>query len=117
MQSIDEFLAQLPEDQKNELQRVRECIHQALPDAVEVISYGIPGFKYKGKYLAGFSGYKDHMSFFPSGRPIELLKEKLGAYKLSTGTIQYSLVNPIPQDLIRELLGIRVSAIDSKSKK
>jgi uncharacterized protein YdhG (YjbR/CyaY superfamily) len=72
----------------------------------------MPGFKYKGKYLAGYNAFKNHLSFFPTALPIETLKNKLGDYKISEGTIQFTLTNPIADELIRELVRIKVASID-----
>ncbi|NTW62170.1 DUF1801 domain-containing protein, partial [Candidatus Saccharibacteria bacterium] len=58
MSVIDEYLATVGADSKKELEKVRQIIHEIVPEVEEVISYGVPSFKYKGKYLIGFSEYK-----------------------------------------------------------
>ena len=109
---IDDYMANLDPDQREQLERIRKIVHDTVDDAVECISYGMPGFKYKGKYLGGFNAFKSHLSFFPTGRPVEVLKDKLGDYKLSTGTVQFTVEHPIPEELIREMLRVRIDAID-----
>ena len=111
MTIIDEYLKNMPSPQKAELERVRQIVKKTLPEAEEVISYGMPGFKYKHKYLIGFSAFKDHLSLFPTSHPVEVLKGKLGGYKLSRGTIQFTLDNPVPEDIIKEVVQIRVADI------
>ena len=112
--NVDDFLARFDEPNRAELSRIRRIIAQSVPEAIELICYGIPSFRYKGKYLAGYSSFKKHLSLFPGGAPIELLKDKLVGYKLSAGTVQFTLNNPLPDALIEELVTIRVRAIDER---
>jgi hypothetical protein len=42
---IAAFLARLPEAQRTALERMREVIRGAAPDAVEAIAYGVPAFR------------------------------------------------------------------------
>ena len=114
MPVIDEYLAKVKEPQKSALETIRQIVKQTVPDAEEVISYGMPGFKYKGKYLFGFAPFKDHMSVFPAANPIEQMKDKLGDFKISKGTIQFTLDNPISESIIKELVTIRLNDINSK---
>ncbi len=114
MSVIDEYLKNIPEPQKAELERIRQIVHKAVPDAVEVMTYGMPGFKYENKYLVAFNALKDHLSLFPAAAPIEALRDKLGDYSLSKGTIRFTLDNPLPEALIKEILLVRVGDISKK---
>jgi uncharacterized protein YdhG (YjbR/CyaY superfamily) len=109
MSVVDDYLATVPEPQKSELERVRKIIRQTAPEAQEVMTYGMPGFTYKGKYLISFAAFKDHMSVFPGAEPIVLLKNQLKDYKISKGTVQFTLEHPLSESLIRHMV---LSAID-----
>ena len=111
MSIIDEHLDKLNDPEKAELQRIRQIVREIVPDAEEVISYGMPGFKYRGKYLVGFAAFKDHLSLFPTSGPIEELQAKLAGFYLAKGTIQFTVNKPIPESLIKELLLCRVRMI------
>ena len=113
---IDDYLHSIAAPERRELEKIRDTIHELLPDATEVISYGMPGFKYKGKYLAGFNAFKDHLSFFPTSSPVERYKDNLADFKLSKGTIQFTPAKPIPEALIKKLVATRAADIDSGSK-
>ncbi len=111
MSVIDEYLTKVPPAQLGELQRVRKIIVAVTPNAEETIGYGMPVIKYKGKYVMGFCGFKDHMSLFPGSEGVEVLKDKLKAYKTAKGTIQFTADNPVPEDVIVELVKLRLQAI------
>ncbi len=112
MSPIDEYLAHLNSEQKAELERIRTTIHATVPEVEEGFSYGMPAFKYKDEYLIWFAAFKDHMSLFPTTTPIRELKDKLKDFKLSKGTIQFTLENPMPEALIKEILHVRLAEID-----
>jgi uncharacterized protein YdhG (YjbR/CyaY superfamily) len=111
--TVAQYLSEVPETDRAALEHIRQLIHTLVPTATEVMSYRIPGFKYKNAYLAGYAVFKDHLSFFPTSEPIEMLRHKLTPYKLSKGTIQFSAAQPLPDDLIRELVQIRLHAIEA----
>ncbi len=114
MSPVDEYLNTLSAPERKSLERVRRVVRETLPEAQEVISYGMPGFKYEGKYLAGYCAFKSHLSFFPASNPIKVLGAKLSGFKLSKGTVQFSLEHPIPEELIVEMVQVRARDITQK---
>jgi uncharacterized protein YdhG (YjbR/CyaY superfamily) len=52
--SVEAYLRSLPPEQRAPLQKLRETIASAAPEAEEGITYGMPGFLLGGK---GFAGY------------------------------------------------------------
>jgi uncharacterized protein YdhG (YjbR/CyaY superfamily) len=116
MNPIDQYFSKLNAPEKLELQRIREIVNTAVPEAEETISYGMPAFKYKNKYLIGFYVYKNHLSLFPTSKPIEVFKNKLQDFQLSKGTIQFTLKNTIPAPLIRNIILYRIDEIDKQAK-
>jgi uncharacterized protein YdhG (YjbR/CyaY superfamily) len=62
---IDDYLEDLGDSQRAELERIRRIVLDRVPDAEEGRSYGMPAFRYKGKPLLGFAALKEHMSLFP----------------------------------------------------
>lgn len=111
MTVIDNAFAQMAEPQKAALQHIREIVHTLAPDAEEVMTYGMPGFKYKGRYLIAFTAFKDHLSLFPTSAPVEAFQNKLSDFKLSKGTIQFTVEKPIPDELVRDIVRYQMAAI------
>ena len=50
MSVIDDYLAKYSGAEKLELEKIRDIVRKTVPDAQEVITYGMPGFKYNGDF-------------------------------------------------------------------
>lgn len=107
--TVDEYIKMYPSKVQSLLQQVRKTIKAAAPKAEEVISYGIPGYKYYGM-LIFFSAWKEHISIYPAPRTDESFKKELAAYKGGKGTAQFPLDKPIPYNLIKRITKFRVKA-------
>jgi uncharacterized protein YdhG (YjbR/CyaY superfamily) len=115
--TIDEYIVQFPEPVKAKLQKIRELIHDLVPEATETISYAIPTFDLHGKHLIHFAGFKNHISFFPTASGVENFIEELKDYKTGPGTIQFPLEQEIPWELIKRIVKFRVDELLMKIKK
>lgn len=112
MTVIDDLFKKVDPAQRSELERIRTLTKQLCPQATEVMTYGMPGFKYKDKYLLSFSGFQDHMSLFPGAEPVDLLKDKLKDHITSKGTIQFTLDTPLSDELLTEIIELCIARID-----
>ena len=106
--TIDDYIKTFPEDVQIILEKLRRIIQKAAPEAVEVISYGIPTFKLNGKYLVYFAAWKNHIGFYPMPSGAKAFKKELSVYKQGKGSIQFPLDKPIPYDLISKIITFRV---------
>ena len=107
--TIDEYIAQFPPEIQEKLQSLRKVIKDTAPDAGEKISWQMPTFTLNGN-LVHFAAHKSHIGFYPGPSGIEVFKQKLtDYYKYSKGAVQFPYSNPLPFDLIREIVGFRVS--------
>ena len=107
--TIDEYLAGVPEDKRAALQRLREQIQAAAPEAVESISYGRPAFKLDGRWIVGFGAAKEHCSFYAGRFPIEAHADELAHYRLWKGTINFETDQPLPPELVKKIVEVRVA--------
>ncbi|MCL5949868.1 MAG: DUF1801 domain-containing protein [Candidatus Bathyarchaeota archaeon] len=105
--TTDEYIASFPQNTQVVLQQVRQAIKEAAPQAQEVISYSMPAFKQNG-ILVWFAAFKNHIGFFPKVSAMEAFKRELFPYQTSKGTIRFPLDEPIPVDLVREIVKFRV---------
>jgi uncharacterized protein YdhG (YjbR/CyaY superfamily) len=105
--TIDEYIAGFPQDVQDILEKVRETIRRAAPEAEETINYGIPTFTLKGN-LVHFAAYKKHIGFYPTPSGIENFKVELSGYKGAKGSVQFPLDKPIPYELISKIVTFRI---------
>lgn len=106
--TIDEYIAGFPDEVQQVLQQIRLTIGSAAPDAQEAISYQMPTFKLHGN-LVHFAAHKKHIGFYPAPSGIEAFKDELAPYASSKGAVQFPLDQPIPYDLIRNIVTFRVA--------
>jgi uncharacterized protein YdhG (YjbR/CyaY superfamily) len=102
--TIDEYISTFPDDIQAILEKMRQSIQKAAPDAVETISYGIPTFNLNGKHLVFFAGWKHHISLYPIPAGDGAFQQKISHYKKAKGTIQFPLDKPIPYDLVEKIV-------------
>jgi uncharacterized protein YdhG (YjbR/CyaY superfamily) len=115
--NVDEYLAGAPEPARSTLNKVRAAIRSAAPPrAIEVISYGIPAFKYKG-VLVWYAAFSDHCSLFPTAAVIEKFKNELKGFTLSKGTIQFPTNKPLPDALVKKMVKARVAQVEAKQRR
>ena len=114
--SVDEYLARVPEPARGTLKKIRAMIRSVVPaDASEAISYGIPSFKYKG-WLVGYAAFANHCSFFPGALPRKFADE-LKRFPTSKGTIRFPADKPLPATLLKKLAGARIAQNKLKDQK
>lgn len=113
---IDIYIFGFPFGVQEMLQKLRETIKIAAPDAVEILSYQMPAYKLNGM-LVYFAGYKNHIGFYPGSNGIEAFRAELTAFKCSKGTIQFPLDKPLPVELITKIVKFRVFENSAKAKK
>lgn len=114
MTMIDEYLGKIELSKRKELERIRKIALQVVPDAQEVISYGMPTLQYNGHSFLGFNAHTNHIGIYPyGGEEIELFKDKLTqlSYKFSSGAIQIPFDHPIPEDLLKQIIQHRINRI------
>lgn len=107
--TIDEYIETFPKDVQSILERMRQTIQKAAPEAVEAISYQMPTFKLNGKNLVHFAGYKNHIGFYPVPSGIKAFKKELSQYKGGKGSVQFPLDKPVPYELVKKIVIFRVN--------
>ena len=105
--SIDEYIAAQAEDVQPVLQRIRETIRAAAPEATEKISWQMPTF-WQGENLIHFAAFKKHIGLYPGGEATTEFADRLSGYKTSKGAIQLPLGKPIDYELITDIVLWRV---------
>ena len=111
-QEVDSYLAEVDEPKRRTLQQLREEILSLVPDAEQVISYGMPAFRVPGGVVAGFAAFKNHLSYLPfSGSVLPALESELAGYTHTKGSLHFPVDQPLPAPLVRKLVEIRLQQI------
>ncbi len=108
--NVDEYLAAVPEPARSTLKKVRAVIRSVVPaETTEVISYGIPTFKYK-RGLVAIAAFSNHCSFFPLGASVlDGFTEELKEFRVSKGTLHFPLDEPLPAALVKKIVKARIA--------
>ena len=115
--TVDAYLARVPEPARSSLKKVRAAVLSvAPPETTEVISYGIPMFKYQGM-LFGYAAFKNHCSLFPTSLAVvHTYKNDLRNFEVSKGTVRFPLDKPPSATLIRKLVKARLAEKKRKQR-
>jgi len=105
---IDEYISSFPNEVQEILEEIRKTIHEAAPNAKEKISYSMPAFEQNG-IVVYFAAFKNHIGFYALPSSNEKFKQVLSKYKSGKGSVQFPLNQPMPFDLITEIVKFRVN--------
>jgi uncharacterized protein YdhG (YjbR/CyaY superfamily) len=108
-ESIDAYLATLPADQRDALQRLRAQITRLIPGAEETISYGMPAFKLDGHAVVWFAGWKHHCTIYPlTDTFLASHADELKGYDRTKGSLHFTPAAPLPEALIESFVRARI---------
>jgi uncharacterized protein YdhG (YjbR/CyaY superfamily) len=113
--TVDDYLAALPQKERAVLQALRETIRTAAPQAEEVISYRIPMYTHHG-HLVGFAAFKNHCSLFVTNSAVrDQFARELEPYKVEGTTIRFTVDNPLPAELVTRIVKSRIAENEAKA--
>jgi uncharacterized protein YdhG (YjbR/CyaY superfamily) len=108
-EEVDRYLAVLDEPKRRTLEALRRSILEVVPDAEQCISYAMPAFKVRGKTVAGFAAFKNHLSYLPhSGSVLAAIADDVANYETSKGSLRFPIDMPLPKHLVKKLVDTRM---------
>lgn len=114
--TVEEYFDRLSGPALSALHKMRAAIRSVVPpEAIEIISYGIPAFKLK-KVIVWYAAFAHHTSLFPTNSVLEQFKDTLKSFTTSKGTVQFPLDKPLPVPLIKNLIKARVEQVIRNKK-
>jgi uncharacterized protein YdhG (YjbR/CyaY superfamily) len=104
-ETVDEYINAQPVETQSRLNELRAIFRAALPDAAEVIAYGMPTYKFDSGSMY-FGAAKRHVAIYGSST-VALAEELLGN-RQPKGTVRFPLDQPIPAELVTKLIAATV---------
>lgn len=111
--TVAAYIAGYPADIQGILQTIRQTIVAVAPQAQETIKYQIPTYTLHGN-LISFAAYKKHIGLYPAPAAADLA-DALAPYRTEKSTLRFPLDQPIPYDLIREVVKARVEEVTARA--
>jgi uncharacterized protein YdhG (YjbR/CyaY superfamily) len=113
---IDAYLAGLEDPKRTTLSTLRQTILDVIPDAEQCIAYGMPAFRLRGKVIAGFAAFTNHLSYLPhSGSVISELPDDLAGYVTTAGSLHFAVDAPLPRALVEKLIAVRLQEVAKRA--
>jgi uncharacterized protein YdhG (YjbR/CyaY superfamily) len=109
---VDAYIRDFPADVQARLQSIRAAARAAAPEAEERLSYRMPSLFQHG-VLLHFAAFKQHIGVYP---PVTepVLREMAARYAGPKGNLQLPLNEPVPLELISEIVRARLQANRAK---
>ena len=113
-----EYFESQPEETRQALLELKECILKVAPNATELINYNILAYSLikggKREQQIMIAGYKKHVGFYPHPTTMEKFESELSGFKKGKGSVQFPLDKPLPKDLIEKMVTYRMKLIKEK---
>jgi len=107
---VDDYIAALPDIQRAAMAKLRGVLTSAAPEAAEQMSYKMPALKIDDRFFMSYDAFKHHFSLFPwTDGMAEELGDELKPYLSGKGTLRFDADEPLPADLIRRIVAIRLA--------
>jgi uncharacterized protein YdhG (YjbR/CyaY superfamily) len=115
VETVDDYLAALPEKEREVLQELRRVIKSAAPEAEEAISYNIPLYRHHG-HLVGFAAFKNHCSLFVTNSEVrKRFAKELEPFEVKHTTIHFSVEKPLPSALVKKIVKARIAENEARA--
>lgn len=114
--NVREYIDSQPEEVRKRLLKIRDLVYKAVPDAVEMWNYNLPSYALveggkRDKQIL-MAGYRFHIGFYPHPSVISHFSAELNDMKTGKGSVQFPLDQPLPEQLILDMITYRKDLID-----
>jgi uncharacterized protein YdhG (YjbR/CyaY superfamily) len=116
--TVDEYMAAVPDDRRAPLEALRRTIRAAAPEAVESIAYDMPAFRLNDAFLVSYASFKNHFSLFPaSAAVVEALGDEIRPYVAGKGTMRFPTNVPVPTHLVTKVVKVRLDELAGRKSR
>lgn len=104
--TVEDYIAAFPHQHAARLNQLRQLIGTVLPEAREEIKWGTPAYS-TGTVLVTFAGFTQHLNLYLTPSALTAFRSALAEYKTGKSAISLSYDQPLPQELITDILHYR----------
>jgi uncharacterized protein YdhG (YjbR/CyaY superfamily) len=116
--AVQVIYSKAPLPHRKTMLAMRKTILSIIPEAEEVVSYGMPAFKVNGNVVAGILHAKNHVGYYPfSGSIVKLFSQELKNYSTTKSAIHVPVDKPLSKTLLKKLIRARISQCPIKTGK
>ena len=108
---VDEYIASFEGETRSRLEKIRQIVRAAAPDATEEFAYMMPAYKLNGKPLVYFAGYAHHIGFYATPNGHAAFVKEFSKYKQGKGSVQFPHTSSLPESLIEDVVKFRIENI------
>ena len=108
-ETVDGFLAALPEDRRAVLAPLRDAVRKAAPSAVETMDHGMPCWKLGDQMLCALNAQKHHFAFYIDASAHEACAGLLEGLDRGKSCIRFQRAEQLPAATVAELVKARLS--------
>lgn len=117
IQNAGDYFSYLPDEQRKPLEKLRQLIKAAAPDAEEGLTYQTPAYRLNG-LLVGIAAAKTHSGFYVMSEAVmRMFKSELRAFDTAKTSIRFPINQPLPESLIKNIVKARVKENQEKAHK
>lgn len=111
-EQVEAYLAAAPSPQRGTLEQLRATLLDLVPRATEGMKYAMPAVLVDGKGVAGYAAFVGHCGYYPfSGSVLEHAGSAIEGYRTSKGGLRFGIDNPLPTDVVRHLVQLRLDEL------
>ncbi|MDF6044515.1 DUF1801 domain-containing protein [Streptomyces sp. JH14] len=105
-EDVDGYLAEIPQERREALTRLRQMCRQELKGYVEKTAYGMPAYERDGVGEIAFASQKNYISLYLMRSDVrDAFEERLAGQDMGKGCLRFRKPETIDFDLVRDLLG------------
>jgi uncharacterized protein YdhG (YjbR/CyaY superfamily) len=112
---IDAYISTAAAEARGPLREIRDMVRRVAPEAEEIMSYRMPAFRQR-RILINFAAFKKHIGVFPPVRGDAKLQRALKPWMGPKGNLQLPLDEPVPINLLEQIVKLRLAA-EAKPKR
>lgn len=112
-ETVDDYLAAATPEARVILERIREAVRAAVPEATECISYQMPALKLR-KVFFYYAVFKQHVGIYPPVKGDDALAAELAPFRGPKGNLQFRLAADVPYALVARVAAALADEVNAK---